>query len=441
MPDILTLRRKRGEITDKRTELVEKMDLIVNAEGDMTDEMQGDFDALETEVNGLDEEVKAIDVELARAKRVEELKAKQAKPMESAVTHAPTAPAQAKQAKAPGTDFSRITQALVMAKGSPLLAASWAEKQAWDNKDDIAKALGSSTAAGGGYLVPTEYSNEIIELLRAKAVIFQAGPRIMPLNGTLEIPRITAGVDGGYIGENSTRNAEQQTFGNLKLTSKKLFSVVPVSNDLIRNADPRVDAVVRDDIVSGLSVTADVALLRDKGDGAAPKGLRYWAKAANLLNSAGTTAANIESDFSDLMGGLQDNNVAMVRPVWFMAPRSFRHLYKLRDANGNLIYPELRQPTPTMYGYPIFQTTSVPTNLGGGTATEIMLVDMNEVIIGEETGIELMASDVASYNNSAGTATSAFSNDQTVIRAIMRHDQVVRHDSAVAVITDATWGA
>ena len=442
MADILTLRRKSGELNTQRVDLVEKMDAILASAGEtMTDEQKGDFDTLDAEVQVLDVEIKANDAEIERFERIEKYKASQAKPFVPAYEPDRIVPAEAKAPKEKGTDFARISKALIAAKGNALVAAQWAETQAWDNKADIAKALGSSTAVGGGYLVPVEYSSDIIDLLRNQTVVYKAGPQIMPMNGTLEVPKLASGANGGYVGENATRNAEEPTFGNVKLTTKKLMAKVPVSNDLIRNSSPQADMVVRDDIVAGLSVTADAALLRDLGDGAAPKGLRYWAAAGNQLNTAGTTSANIESDLSDMLGGLQDYNVPMIRCVWFMAPRSFRHLYNLRDANGNLIYPELRGPTPMLYSYPVMTTNQIPTNLGGGTATEIYLVDMAQVIIGEEGGIELKISDEASYSNSSGTQTSAFDNDQTVIRAIMRHDMVVRYDRAIAVTTDVTWGA
>lgn len=424
MPDILTLRRERG---DK----IEKMQAITDKDESTAEDLE-QFDSLEAEV-------KEIDAKIERAERVQKYQAENAEPIKQPTAEEVKmyAPAEPKTPKEKGTDFSRIARSLVMAKGSPLLAAQWASDQPWDNKEEIAKALGSSTGSGGGYLVPVEYSNEIIELLRAKAIFFQAGPRIMPMNGTMEIPRLTGGATAGYIGENSSISTSEQTFGNLKLTSKKLAAMVPVSNDLIRNSNPQADQVVRDDIVSELSVTADLNLIRSVGSSASPTGVRYQTASGNLLNSAGTSASNIETDFSNLMGGLQDNNVGMIRPVWMMAPRSFRHLYKLRDANGNLIYPELRNAQPVLYGYPVLMTTNIPVNLGSGSnETEVYLVDFSDVFVGEEAGIELMASDVASYDS-----TSAFQNDQTVIRAIMKHDMALRHDVSSAVITDATWGA
>ena len=69
------------------------------------------------------------------------------------------------------------------------------------------------------------------------------------------------------------------------------------------------------------------------------------------------------------------------------------------------------------------------------------LVDFSEVILGEVDGIEVDVSREAAYLDNGGTMRSAFSRNQTLIRAIIRHDLSVKHPEAVAVKTGVTWGA
>lgn len=424
---IAALRQRQAEILDELEVIAEPLDDQGEAR-EWTDEDQKLWNEKEAEL-------KKVTDDIQRAERVQQMKMERAVPAERS-----TLPAQAKDQKTKGTDFARCVRAMAAAKGTSIVAAQWAEQQNWDNKTEIAKALGSSTAAGGGFLVPVEYSTEIIELLRARTVVMAANPVIMPMAGTLEIPRITAGASGSYIGENTNIGKEQQTFGNLKATAKKLASLVPISNDLIRNSNPQVDAVVRDDMVAGMSVTADAAMIRSVGSENEPKGLYYWANSGNLTASAGTSATNIETDVRTAQLGLLNNNVRMLRPAWLMAPRSRLHLEDLRDANGNLIYPSVGN-SRTLKTYPIFDTTSIPINLGGSSnATELYFVDMMDVVVAEETGIEIAVSDTAAYHDGSNVI-AAFSQDQTVIRAIIRHDLVVRHDRSVSVIHTITWGA
>ena len=67
-------------------------------------------------------------------------------------------------------------------------------------------------------------------------------------------------------------------------------------------------------------------------------------------------------------------------------------------------------------------------------------MDMVDVIIGEATGLEIAVDSSGSYVES-GNLRSAFSRDETMIRAITRHDLAVRHEESVAVKNVLTWGA
>lgn len=121
-----------------------------------------------------------------------------------------------------------------------------------------------------------------------------------------------------------------------------------------------------------------------------------------------------------------------------MAPRSLNHLFKLRDANGNLIFPETRAAQPTIYGIPVLTSNNIPTNLGGGNETEIYFLDASEVIFGEVDQIEVAVSTDGTYLEGANVR-SAFSRDQTLMRMTLHHDLAVKHDVLIALKNAVTW--
>lgn len=425
MRDILGLRKARSEA-------IEKMDAILAAAGenDLTEAEQKSFDDARAEVEALDGRIK-------RLEEVEALKAKHVVPAadpvkDSEVKHY----AAPKAVKEKGTDFARIVRCLAAAKGNVRDAAYVAEQTFGPEGTDIAKALGAATGSAGGFLVPESYSSEIIELLRNRAIVRQAGAMVMPLvNGNLSVPKLTAGSTASYIGENTNISATQPTMGQIRMTARTLAALVPVSNQLIRYSSPQADSVVRDDLVAGMAVTEDAAFLRDQGIGAAPKGIRYWANSGNVFASAGTSAANIETDFKGAINKLESNNVRMIRPVWFLSPRTKNALWVLRDTNGNLVFPEIRDGN--LWGYPVFVSNNIPTNLSG-TNSEIYLVDMADAVIAEDQSIIIDVSDTAAYHDGSNVI-AAFSQDQTVVRAIMRHDFAMRHDFSAAVVTGVAY--
>lgn len=345
-----------------------------------------------------------------------------------------------------GIAAARMVRALAASRGDLTRAKHFVQKVYNDDLgDEIQKALISSDLEAGGALIVPEYASEIIELLRARTVVRAAGARTLPMNsGTLSIRKHTAGSSAGYVGESRNISTTQPETGQIELTSKKLAAIVPISNDLLSfTSGPSADEFVRDDLVMEMSTREDRAFLRDDGTQHTPKGLRYWAATANITGTNGTTNDQIEQDFKDLVDALESSNVRLLRPAWFMHPSRKNHLAILRHSGGgNLLFPNLSGASPNIWGYPVFTTTSVPNNLGGGSnETEVIFADMVDAIIGEVDGSLQIVVDASATYVDGGELQSAFSRDETLIRAITRHDFGVRHRESVAVKTGITWGA
>lgn len=343
-----------------------------------------------------------------------------------------------------GVAAARMVRALAFAKGNVERAKHFIDKVYNDDLgDEVKKAFISSELTDGGAMVVPEYAAEIIELLRARTTVRRAGARVVPMNnGTLTIRKQTAGSTVGYVGESRNIGVTQPEVGQIEMTAKKLAAIVPISNDLlVLNSGAEADMFIRDDLVTEISIREDRAFLRDDGTSHTPRGMRHWAIGGNVSVSNGITPADIEADFKDLLNALEGANVRMISPAWFMHPRRKNYLAILRHAGGGqLLFPTLSGPNPNIWGYPVLTTTSLPANLGSsGLQTEIMFADMADAIIGEVSGLVIDVDSSASYVEN-GTAQSAFSRDETLVRAIARHDFAMRHRESVAVKTEVDWG-
>lgn len=350
-----------------------------------------------------------------------------------------------------GQAFGRIVRAIANSKREGTGAQGVADTlKAWGDTDlsdkvIAQKALSATSATGGGFLVPEEFSTDIIVLRRAATVVRQLGPREMPMgNGTINIPKLTAAASGGYIGENANLTKSEQTFGNVTMTFKKLGVLVPISNDLIRFSSPQADGLVRDDVVRGLSVTEDQAFIRGDGTNGTPKGLRYWVPAANLIQANGTVnLANVATDLGNAMLALMAQNVPFVRPGWIFAPRTWKYLTTVQNSNGFYVFRD-EMMTGKLWGFPFKVTTSVPIVLTNGSGTngngsEVYFVNFDDMAIGDSQRLMIDVSTEAAYYNGS-TVVAAFSQDQTVIRAIAEHDFAARDANAIAVINGVSWG-
>lgn len=338
-----------------------------------------------------------------------------------------------------GLMAGRWFRALAAGKGDPERAARYV-KQVWKD-EDFAKQLSEAVFSDGGAIVPDEYMAEIIELLRATAVVRQLGATTVTMNsGSMTIPRQTGASTARYVGENQNIEASQPAFGQIQLSAKKLAALVPMSNDLLRDSSPNADTIVRDDIVAVMSLREDLAFIRDDGTNNTPKGLHHWALPAHVFDSLGDTLDLVTATAAQAIRQIEESNVPMLRMGWIFTPRTKWFLMSLRDGNGNLVFePEMRQGT--WFGIPFRTTTQIPNNQGAGNnESTIYLADFAQAIIGENMSLTVDVSTEASWWDGS-QLRGAFSEDQTVVRAIARHDFAVRHEAAISVVEAVDWGA
>ncbi len=343
-----------------------------------------------------------------------------------------------------GAGAARLVRALAAGKGDPERAASFARRQ-WGD-EDVAKALDSGVDAAGGFIVPPNYSDEIIDLLYPATVVRGSGADIVPMdNGNMTWPRLTGGVGAAYVGENQNIVTDQPSFGDLNLSWKKLAVNVPISNDLIRFSNPKADEVVRNDMVRRMALREDIAFLRDDGTGQKPLGMRFQpgvtvVTATDIAAMARVDAIEaVRRNLDALELALENANVPVTNAAYIITPRIKHFLWRMTDTNGQRVFPEIKDGV--LNGYPYRTTTQLPQNLGAGAnETEIAFANFPDVIIGESSQLIIDVSTEAAYFDGTNVQ-SAWSRDQTVMRAIARHDLGLRYPQAVAWLSAVRWGA
>lgn len=339
-----------------------------------------------------------------------------------------------------GLNMARFIRCLAAGKGHVDSAHKFSEKN-FGSDDEVTKALAATDFVAGGAAVPPDFVEEIIEFLRPASVVRRLNPNVLPMpSGSLTMPKQTGGAAASYVGENTNIPPSEQTTGQIKLSFKKLVTLVPISNDFLRFAMPASDSMVRDDIVAAMSQRSDLAFIRGDGASDTPKGIRNLAASGNVFAANATVnLANVTVDLGKMVLALENNNARMLRPAWIFTPRTKQYLMTVRDGNGNYVFRD-EMLGGNLWGYPYATSTQIPNTLGGGTESEVYLADMSEVIIGDSTNLLIDASSEAAYHDGANVQ-AAFSKDQTVIRAISEHDINLRHDFSVAVLTTVKWGA
>lgn len=418
------------EACNSKRQQIKDLAAIEAKDGQLTAEQLTQFDTIS---KGLSDD----EARLNRAKAAEALTIEQAQPIVSAT--APSIHVKSAPADYPGAKIARFGMAIAAGKGNLADAEKFAKTELRDN--DVAMAV--STAAGsGGALIPENLSNDFIELLRPKSIVRMLGASVVPLvNGNLTIPRHTGGAISGYKAENASRNAENQTLDDVKLSAKTQMTIVPISNELIGRAGRNVESIFLNDMLAATATRQDKAFIRDDGTNNTPTGMRKTAEVGGRLKAFAGDKADIkvvDMYLDSLVLSLEESDSAMVRPGWGLSPRTAMYLYGLRDGNGNKVYPEMAQGI--LKSYPIGKTTNIPVNLGTGSAfSEIYFADFNDVIIGESDTMTIDFSREATYNDASGNLISAYSANQSVLRLVTANDIGFRHLEGLVVGTEISF--
>jgi len=338
----------------------------------------------------------------------------------------------------PGTNLARMIKVAAMAKRSRKDPKDIA-LSLYPKDEALIKAMSEESGEAGGYLVPPEFSKDLIEFLRAEAIVRRAQAPVLSMNSNvLNIPKITGGSSAFFIGENENIPATDVQVGQLQLTAKKLAALLPVSNDLLR--DGGGEKMMSDDLVTSLAGAEDTNFLRGNGSQNSPKGILYAVNSANKFDANGTiNLQNVMADLTKAIARVKKAKVRLTKPVWFFGTNVWQYLYTVQNGFGVPAF-QSQMDSGKLLGYTFLESADIPENLGtGGDESEIYFGNAADFVIGQNMQLIIDINDSAAYYNGS-SVVSAFSLDQTVIRVISRIDCGLRHDKAFSVIEKVKWG-
>jgi len=287
------------------------------------------------------------------------------------------------------------------------------------------KALAEGIGYTGGFLVPTQQDQTLIELIRAKTVVRgMPGVRVYSMNSnSMTMPRIDTGTSGAWGGENETIASSATTFGQISMVLRKYVGKVVIPNELIEDASPAVEDMVNRDLTEAVAKAVDIGYLEGTG-GTQPTGIYYQPHVVSTDLSA-------TIGYDDLWNAIY--NIRLLNHEitgWTSHPRLENTLRKIKDGEGRYMYDgvtgvgNVSNKTPQLMGIPISYTTNIPiTSRPSSNESYLIGADWSQLIIGERSGLRLEAS-----------RDEAFSRDQTVLRAVYRTDMALRHPEAFVVI-------
>ena len=296
----------------------------------------------------------------------------------------------------------------------------------------VTKGHVESTNTAGGFLVPDEFENSLINL-RDQYGVFRANARIVPMSSDVKrMPRRTGTVTAFFVGEAAAGTQSQQAFDSVNLVAKKLMVLTKISSELNEDNVVALGDDLANEIAYGFAKKEDECGF--DGDGTSTYGGIVGLK--NAIGAGGTqdtspavtTLATLTlSDLRRVVGKLAtwadgpNTKWFMKRSVWNNA-----FLRLAEGANGNMLGDIQEGPGSLQFmGYPVVLTEAYTVS-ESDNGTYAFFGDLSlAAYLGDRR------STTVEFSNSA---LNAFEQDELVVRGTERFDINVANvgDASVA---------
>jgi HK97 family phage major capsid protein len=248
-----------------------------------------------------------------------------------------------------------------------------------------------TTAGGSGVgLVPPQYlQDELAAFARAGRPFADAigGRPLPPVGVTLNVPRVTTGTTTAVqASEAAAANDSSAVTDTIALTLNTVAGKVDMSRQLVERSNPSTDSVIGADLIADYAKQLDTQLLTQATNGIT------LLSGTNAVTAGTATAAAIWPKFADGIQQIWTNRFASPDLIVMHPRRWAMFLGALDSSNRPLVEPDAmgavqifnamaanQEFVPQglvgqIQGVPVLIDPNIPTNLGGGTNQDTIVV-------------------------------------------------------------------
>jgi HK97 family phage major capsid protein len=283
-----------------------------------------------------------------------------------------------------------------------------------------AQSQTEGVGSDGGFLVPPRLAGQVLDLIRAKARVIQAGAVTVQMDSsTLSFARQTADPTTGWRGELVALPASKIQFDLVNFRAYAIGCTVTLSEEVIMDA-PNLTQILQDALGKKMALAFDEAFLTGTGVGQ-PLGVLV-ADGVQEIPTVGVLAGY--GPFSEAAGKLWEANFEPSGLI--LNPKTAQKLDELVDQNDQPL-----KPIPSRETYPKYMTTQMPDVANVSSA---VLGDWSQYYVAMRTnGVRVDFSKDATVNNIPG-----FQNLAVHVRCWARLDGMPVRPNAFVKLTGIT---
>ena len=245
----------------------------------------------------------------------------------------------------------------------------------------VSNVLSEGTDSEGGYLVPDEYENTLVQALEGENVIRGRSHVITTSNGTHKIPVVASKGEASWIDENGAYPEDDDTFAQVNIDAHKVGTIIKVSEELLNDSAFNLESYFAQEFGRRIGTKEEEAFINGNGS----------SKPTGILTSAevGVTAASDKAITADELIDLFYSLKGVYRrnAVWVLNDTTVKAIRKLKDNNGQYIWqPALKDGDhDTLLGRPILTTGAMPEITAD--AKPVIFGDLSYYWIGDRQGV------------------------------------------------------
>jgi len=300
------------------------------------------------------------------------------------------------------------------------------------SSDGKAAPLAESGDTGGGYLVPAEFSAEVVRLMNDASVIMKIANVIPMSSWKRHLPKQLTNVTVGWVTEGAAKPVTNPTFGQIEQVAKVMAAVIKCSDELLRDSAVNLTAFLAELVAESMALETERVALAGKAAAGDPFNGILNADGVNPVSMAGGAVSF--DDVAELLFSLNAqyaNNATLV-----LGRAGLKKLMKLKDTVGNYIWQPPAGETPaTIWNVPYVVSSQVPVNLGTGEDLTAALFGRFDkyLLVSPRQQLEVRVSqDASDWVNSQ--LQSAFMTDETWLRFTQALSIDVAHGPAFSCL-------
>jgi len=390
-------------------------------EGRSTDEAEQD------EFDGLERELEAVDADLKRFRVLERHNQAQAKPVTEVKSVEDGAAARGGYVRVvqrkpdPGIQFARLARSVAIARMDMRSVVDVAQQLYGDRDPDIVEIVKSPVNAAtttapnwAGNLVGNNFSvvADFLEFLRPQTILGRFGtdgiPDLTRVPFRVALASQTTGGAAWWVGEAAAKPVTSFNFARTVLEPLKVANIAVLSEEVIRDSSPNAEAIVRNQLARAVAERLDLDFIDPAK--AAVAGVSPASITNGIAGTAtsGNDLTNLYTDVEALMNTFLAANNPLATGVWIMRETIALKLSMMRDTLQQLVFPGLTARGGTFMGLPVITSQYVAKSVQSPADDSIILVNAQDIYLGDEGGITVDLSREASLQmDNAPTMTGA----------------------------------